>query len=73
MEPERLGESDAFGYELLRLLSFAGWTVGIQRAFAGGVLVIASRNGLEVRRAGESVAKIAGDVFRESTRVQPLL
>ena len=73
MEPERLGESSAYGYELLRLLSFAGWAVCIRPAFAGGVLVIAIRNGHEVCRSGASVAEIAGDVFREATRVQALL
>ncbi len=73
MEPERLGESRAFGYELLRLLSFGGWTVAVVRGFGGGLLVIASRNGHTVQRQGESVAALAPAVFREATRVQPLL
>jgi len=58
------------GWAELERLGEAGWTIAVVRAFAGGVLVIASRNGHEVRRSGESVAAIAQDVFREAVRVQ---
>lgn len=75
---ELLGDSFAVGAVLLETLSAHGWTVSVQRAFAGGlvdeevagVLVIASKNGHEVRRVGRSIAEIAGEVFGEATRVQ---
>ena len=70
---ERLGESPAFGFELLDLLGRGGWVVAVLPAFAGdGVMVIASRNGYEVRRSGATVAEIAPKVFAEATRVQRL-
>jgi hypothetical protein len=65
-EPER----SAAGWDLLSQLGEAGWTVGVVAAFAGGVLVIASRNGYEVRRSGESVAAVAADVVAEVHRLQ---
>ncbi len=57
-------------WDQLTQLGKAGWTVGIVAAFAGGVLVIASRNGYEVRRSGESVAAVVTEVIAEALRVQ---
>jgi hypothetical protein len=68
---ERLGETREFGSLLLRLLSLDGWDVGHVRAFAGdGVLVVARRGELEVRRQGASVADVACDVFTEAMELR---
>lgn len=66
---ERLGDANEFGWHLLELLGLDGWQVAVTAAFAGGSLVIASRNGLEVRRSGENVAAIAVDLFKEAQRL----
>jgi len=58
------------GWAELARLGEAGWAVAVIAAFGGGVLVIASRNGHEVRRSGESVESIARDVCREAVRGQ---
>jgi hypothetical protein len=67
---ERLGETLDFGFFLLDILSAHGWTVAVQPAFAGGVLVIASKNGYEIRRVGRSTVDVAGEVFAEAARLQ---
>lgn len=76
---ERLGETFEFGYMLLNLLSISGWQVAVPKPFAGldesgerpaGVLVIATRGPLEVKRIGESVAAVATDLFGEAMRLQ---
>jgi hypothetical protein len=64
-----LGDPSA-PWDQLSQLGDWGWTVGVVAAFAGGVLVIASRNGYEVRRSGESVAAVAADVVAEVRRLQ---
>lgn len=79
MTLERLGKSSGFGYTLLELLGINGWEIAVTKPFAGaqldddgesiesdhaGVLVIASKNGYEIRRTGESVAAVACDVFK---------
>lgn len=77
---ERLGDSLEFGSLLLETLSAHGWTVTVQSAFGGGivdedvagVLVIASKNGHEVRGVGRSIADVAGEIFAEATRVQAI-
>lgn len=58
------------GYRLLELLSLSGWTVAVTAGFAGGILVIAERNGLEVRYQGETVAAVAHLVYTEAMRLQ---
>jgi len=58
------------GWAELARLGETGWAVAVTSAFGGGVLVIASRNGHEVRRSGASVESIAPDVCREAVRVQ---
>ncbi len=60
------------GYMLLSLLGLGGWTVGVTRAFGGGVLVLASKGPYEVRRQGKSVADIAPEVFEEAARLARL-
>jgi len=60
------------GWAELERLGEAGWMVGVVAAFGGGVLVIACRNGHEVRRSGESVSAIANDVFLEAIQVQAI-
>jgi hypothetical protein len=75
---ERLGETLDFGFFLLDILKAHGWTVAVQPAFAGGgidvdepgVLVIASKNGYEIRRVGRSTVDVAGEVFAEAARYQ---
>lgn len=70
---ERLGETVEFRSLLLDLLRLNGWVVDSRPAFAGaGVLIIASRNGIEVRRYGRSETEIAVEVFSEASRVQGL-
>jgi hypothetical protein len=64
-----LGDPSA-PWDQLSQLGERGWTVAVVAAFAGGVLVIASRNGHEVRRSGESVGEVAADVVAEALRVQ---
>lgn len=64
---QRLGETTEFRSFLLDMLKLDGWDVGEATAFAGdGVLVIASRGRLEVRRQGPSVADVACDVFQDA-------
>lgn len=58
------------GWAHLARLGESGWTVAVVAAFGGGVLVIARRNGREVRRSGESVSAIAVDVVA-ACRAQP--
>lgn len=53
------------GWAELERIGETGWTVAVVAAFGGGgILVIASRNGHEVRRSGESVSAIANDVLQ---------
>lgn len=66
----RLEQDASSGWSELTQLGKEGWTVAVVAGFAGGVLVIAGRNGYEVRRSGESVAAIAHDVVEEALRVQ---
>ena len=74
---QRLGETSEFGYLLLDLLGLDGWEVVVTSAFAGGsaeaearpgVLVIASRNGMEVKAVGDSVAAVACELFVEASK-----
>jgi hypothetical protein len=69
---ERLGETTEFRSLLLKLLRLQGWTVDERPAFGGGWLVIASKNGVEVCRKGDSLAEISTEVFKEATRAQAL-
>lgn len=70
---ERLGESREWGDSLLRLLEVGGWTVDRRpAALERGVLVIASKNGHEVRDSAETLAEVAGRVFEAAIRVQRL-
>ena len=69
---ERLGESYEFGAFLLELLSAHGWTVTVQPAFGGGVLVIASKRGHEIKRVGDSSADVAGEIFAAASRAQAI-
>lgn len=78
---QRLGETFEFGAMLMQLLGLAGWTVVITKPFAGiheleqehadGVLVIAERDGLEVRRTGASLADVASEIFSEAMALLP--
>lgn len=65
---ERQDETPHGGYHLLELLKLAGWEITITAAFAGGVLVVAARMGLELKRTGESVAALAPELFQEAVR-----
>lgn len=85
---ERLGDSSAFGFTLLELVGQAGWEIVRTTPFAGaeldgddapiegghaGVLVIASRNGYEIRKTGKTLAEAAVKVFHEAARMSSML
>lgn len=67
---ERLGSSIAFGEQLLEVLRVHGWDVVKTTALGGGCLVIAGKNGYEIRRKGETFSAIATEVFDEASRIQ---
>lgn len=87
MALERLGASDGFGMTLLELVGRGGWDVVRTTPFAGaeidgddlgegehaGVLVIASRNGYEIRKTGKTLAEAAVKVFYEARRMSSML
>lgn len=63
-------DAEPAGWPELTQLGEDGWTVAVVAGFAGGVLVVARRNGHEVRRSGQSVSEIAHDVVEEARRFQ---
>lgn len=76
---ERLGETFEFGSMLLHLMRASGWEIAETKPFAAmsetgdqdaGVLVIARRGALEIKRTGESLAAIALDLFNEAMYLQ---
>jgi hypothetical protein len=68
---ERLGDSDAFGEQLVRLLEIAGWEVERTRAFAGeGLLVIARKGPFELKATGPTLAAAIPDVFEKAMQLR---
>ena len=63
---ERLGETAEFRSLLLRLLALAGWQVDVRPMLGGGVIVIASRRGRVIERAGAAVEDLAIPIFVEA-------
>lgn len=79
---ERLGDSDAFARELVAIVERHDWTVlreeGFEEpaeitAFAGGVLLVASRGWLEIRGRGDTYAEAAGQLLQQAAIWTPAL
>lgn len=62
-ELERLGETEEWKSQLVRLIELAGWKVTERTLFGGGVLLIAIGFGTSVAAAGEVYAEAAGVLF----------
>jgi hypothetical protein len=74
-ELERLGETIEWGDAILRTLRLFGWDAIKTTSFAGadgeGVLVVAEKQGLEIRRTGATLAEAATRVMEEAVRLSP--
>jgi hypothetical protein len=63
---ERLGESGAFGEEIVAIIERQGWIVERRRAFAGeGILLIATLGELEECASGPCVSSAAVSLFHK--------
>lgn len=67
-ELERLGDSDAWADCLLFVLDRSGWTVTVRPGLGGGVLVIARRDGVELRHQGDTLVEAMRPVFERAAK-----
>ena len=67
----RLGETAGFATTVLSCFP-TSWEVSLSRAFGEGFLVVARRQGIELRAARETAAKAAIDVLEQIARFAPI-
>ncbi len=61
--------ADERAYQRLTDLSSRGWFVCVTHGFAGGILLIAEKNGHQVQRQGATVWRVIGRVLAECERL----